>query len=334
MQNRFSTAVFVFAFFFGTVSAGAQQLDADFFRGKTVTYVVSSAAGGGYDTYGRLVSRHMSKYMPGTRFVVRNVPGAGNIVGANTIYTSRPDGLTMGTFVTGLIYAQLLEQEGVRFDLAKMSWIGRVAEEGRSLVLSSNSEFKSAQDLLNADRPILISTAGIGATNHIETRVLAYALGLDVKLVPNMQTAEALMSMVRGEVDGVLGSDSSYDNFTHQGSGKYVLTITGARSDIPGVPQAREFIVHDEVRPIFAFIERMAGLGRIQVGPPGIPPARLAALRDAFNKAVTDPEFLAEAEMLKLPVAPGTGEEVEESVRTLLDQTPETIALLRRIAVD
>ena len=312
----------------------AHAADAEFFRGKTVTYIVSAGAGGGYDAYGRLLTRHLPKYMPGTRFVVRNVPGAGHIIGANTIYTARPDGLTIGTFVTGLIYAQLLEQDGIRFDLAEMSWIGRMSEEGRSLVISANSGFEDVEDLLHAGRPILISSSGVGASNHIETRMLAYALGLDVVIVPNMQNPEAQMSMVRGEVDGVLGGESSFDDFVNQGNGKFVVTIAGERSQIEGVPSARQFIVREDALPLFDFIETMALLGRVQAGPPGIPAERLQILREAFNQALQDPDLRAEAARINLPIDPGTGEEVARSVQRLLTPTPETIALLRQTAAE
>src|SRR6186997_968777 len=107
------------------------QTGAEFFNGKTVTYIVSTGPGGGYDTYGRLVAEYMQKYLPGSTFIVKNVPGAGHLIGANTIYASKPDGLTIGTFVTGLIYNQLIKADGVRFDLMKMSWIGKAASEPR-----------------------------------------------------------------------------------------------------------------------------------------------------------------------------------------------------------
>lgn len=312
----------------------AHAADADFFQGKTVTYIVSAGAGGGYDSYGRLLTRHLPKYMPGTRFVVRNVPGAGHIIGANTIYAARPDGLTIGTFVTGLIYAQLLEQEGIRFDMGQMSWIGRMSEEGRSLVISANSGFENVDDLINAGRPILISSSGVGASNHIETRMLAYALDLDVTIVPNMQNPEAQMSMVRSEVDGVLGGESSFDDFVNQGNGRFVLTIAGERSQIEGVPSAREFIVRDDALPLFDFIETMAMLGRVQAGPPGIPAERLEVLREAFNQALQDPDLRAEAARINLPIDPGTGEEVTRSVEMLLSPSAETIALLRQTTAE
>jgi tripartite-type tricarboxylate transporter receptor subunit TctC len=110
-------------------SVHAQQADKAFFNGKTVTYIVATSPGGGYDTYGRLVAEYMQKYLPGSTFVVRNMPGAGHLVGTNALFASKPDGLTLGTFNTGLIYTQLAKHQGVKFDLTKMSWIGRPRQD-------------------------------------------------------------------------------------------------------------------------------------------------------------------------------------------------------------
>src|SRR5262244_2558755 len=86
------------------LSAPAWAASADMFKGKTITYIVATSPGGGYDTYGRMIALYMQKYLPGSRIIVKNVPGAGNIIGANEIYAARPDGLTIGMFNTGLIY--------------------------------------------------------------------------------------------------------------------------------------------------------------------------------------------------------------------------------------
>jgi tripartite-type tricarboxylate transporter receptor subunit TctC len=315
---------------FTTGTFAQTQADRDFYKGKTVTYIVSAAAGGGYDTYGRLLTRFLPKYMPGTRFIIRNVPGAGHIVGANTIYTSRPDGLTVGTFVNGLIYTQQLEQEGVRFDLAKMTWIGQMAEEGRTLTVSNGSGLNSVADLLNPPKQLLFATAGIGASNHIESRIMIYALDLNAKLVPNMQEDEAELSMLRGEIAGILGSASSLGEFVRQGQGKYILSIAGSSSAIPGVPQMRDHLRRQDARPLLDMIETMSQVGRPTAGPPGIPAGRVLVLRRAFDAAVKDPELLAEARKLYIPIAPGTGEDVEVKVKRLLGQPAEIVALLRK----
>jgi putative tricarboxylic transport membrane protein len=103
-----------------SVAATAQD-GAAFFNGKTVTYIVATEPGGGYDTNGRLVAEFMQKHLPGSTFVVQNMPGAGHLVGTNYIYASEPDGLTIGTFNTGLIYGQLTGKDGIKFDLTKIS---------------------------------------------------------------------------------------------------------------------------------------------------------------------------------------------------------------------
>jgi len=117
------------------VASGPAMAGAEYYKGKTVTYIVATKPGGGYDTYGRLIAKYLEKHLPGSEFVVKNIPGAGHIVGANTLYASKPDGLTIGTFNTGLVYAQILEREGVKFDLRKMNWIGKAAADPRAFLL-------------------------------------------------------------------------------------------------------------------------------------------------------------------------------------------------------
>jgi tripartite-type tricarboxylate transporter receptor subunit TctC len=313
-------------------NTGAVAADTEFFRGKTVTYIVATAPGGGYDTYGRLIARYMQKYLPGSRFIVRNVPGAGQIIGANTIYVAPADGLTIGTFNTGLIYAQILQQEGVRFDLGRMSWIGKMAEEGRSLAVSALSGFQSVDDLRNAPEPVILSSAGIGSASYIETRIMERVLGLDVQIITGYDGNETQLSMMRGELNGVLGAASSNVDFVNRGDGKFLVSIAGARSALPGVPQVREFVTNPADMQLLNLVETMAELGRLTAGPPNITPERLRALRDAFNTALTDPELLEEAERMLIPITVGTGEEVTEKVRVLLDQTPEVIELLHEAA--
>ena len=104
-------------------STNAQAADdaRAYYKGKTITYIVPTGTGGGADFYGGLATRHIKRYLPGTKFVVRNVPGAGHIIGANKIYASKPNGLTVGSFTTGLVYTQLVGRKTARFDLNKMT---------------------------------------------------------------------------------------------------------------------------------------------------------------------------------------------------------------------
>src|SRR5215213_5019291 len=156
------------------LAAGAAQAQsgADFYKGKTVNYIVSTAAGGGYDLYGRLVAEYMQKYLPGSTFVVKNVPGAGHMIGANTIYASKPDGLTIGTFVTGLIYNQLIQADGVRFDLTKMSWVGKAASEPRVIVIAAQTPINTFDELLKQKETLKFASSGIGSSSYVEVTSL------------------------------------------------------------------------------------------------------------------------------------------------------------------
>ncbi|MDB5974756.1 MAG: hypothetical protein JWR07_1516 [Nevskia sp.] len=321
-------AMTIAAFLFASVPL-AQAADSaeEFYKGKTITYVVSTAPGGGYDTYGRLVARYMNKYMPDSKIIIRNIPGAGHVVGANTIYAAKPDGLTIGTFNTGLIYLQLLKESGVRFDLAKMSWIGKAASDTRVLVVSKSSGVKTVQELLDSSKPpIKLFAAGVGSAGYIDTRLAISALHLNVQLIPGYNGSEGTMSMLRGETQGTIGSQSSYTQFVDDGNGVYIMEAGGPADS--KIPQAGQFAKDDNARQLLKMIAAESDVARLTAGPPGIPADRLALLRSIFMKAMADPQLLADAKKMDAPIAPATGEHVQQVIAEALQQTPQNLQLL------
>ena len=144
-----------------------------YFEGKTVTYIIATNPGGNYDAYGRLIGRHLEEELGADKLIFKNLPGAGHIIGANTLFASKPDGLTIGTFNTGLIYAQILQRGGIKFDLSEFSWIGKAAADPRVMVLSTNSGFESFEDLAGADGQVRFAASGIGSASFTETKMLA-----------------------------------------------------------------------------------------------------------------------------------------------------------------
>ncbi len=315
--------------------AGCQQqtstaVDANYFDGKTITYIVATDPGGGYDTYGRLIARYMQKHLPGSRVVVRNVPGAGHIVGANTINAARPDGLTIGMFNTGLIYNQLLKLDGVQFDLAKMSWIGKASNELRVMLVATNSPYKSFEEMLHAGVPIKFAASGVGSAAYLDARILDSIFPeLEVQVIAGFDGSEGELSMLRGEVVAQVGIASSYENFVHAGNGYYALAMSQlAADDLPGVPLAQDYVTTEDGHRLLSLLEALSDLGRLTVGPPGIPPDILAILREAHNAAVADPDLLAEAKTMLIPITGGTGEYVQGRIAEALNQPPETIAAL------
>lgn len=307
----------------------AAQDAAAFYKDKTITYVVATSAGGGYDVYGRLVARYMEPALSGATIVVKNVPGAGHMVGANSIYASKPDGLTLGTFSTGLVYSQLSDAPGVKFDLGKMSWIGKAASDPHVIVTSTKSPYKTFADLRNASKPIQVSAGGVGAFAYTEMRMVARAFKLNINVILGYTGTDTEMAMRRGEIDANLGSYSSYDAFVRNGYGQFVLQLGGTPP--PGVAGARAIAVTDDEKATVALIESQTELGRFTAGPPDIPADRLAALRNAYRVALENPELQAQAAKADRPVEPLYGEEVARRIRAALNQTPEMIALVKEI---
>ncbi len=311
----------------GTASAASN----DMFRGKTITYIVATTAGGGYDTYGRMIARYMPKYLPGSRIIVRNVPGAGNIIGANAIYTARPDGTTIGMFNTGLIYNQLIGSAGMNFDLAKFSWLGKAATEARAVVLSTNSGIKSFDDMLKA-RDVKFATSGIGTASYFDTRILADALKLNIQVVNNFSGNTGELSMRRGEVVGQIGTVESLEQFVKGGGGFFALEISGSRAKLPGVPNVAQYAKDERAKKLVGLLQAMSELGRLQAAPPGIPAETLEVLRTAMEQTIKDPGFVADSERLNLPIDFLPGDAVTEKVKAALTQPADVVAALKAVA--
>jgi tripartite-type tricarboxylate transporter receptor subunit TctC len=310
-----------------TAQPSLAQSGAEFFKGKTVTYIVATAPGGGYDLYGRLVAEFMQKYLPGSTFVVKNMPGAGHLIGTNAIYASAPDGLTIGTFNTGLIYNQLIKAEGVKFDLTKMSWIGKAASEPRVFVAAAQGPIKSFADLQAQKQPVNFATSGIGSANYVEINSLTNILKLPIKILTGYNGNDDQLAMRRGEVQGNLGSRSSYEQFTKNGYGRYIAQIGGKDTD---VPQLKTLVKDPVALEIIALIQSQGDIARLTAGPPGIPKDRLDALRAAYKSALQDKDLQAKAEKLERPVDPAFGDEVLDMVKAALNQRPESVALLKQ----
>ncbi len=307
-------------------SPALAQTGADFYNGKTVTYIVATSPGGGYDLYGRFVAEYMQKYLPGSTFVVKNVPGAGHLVGTNTIYASKPDGLTIGTFNTGLIYNQLIGLEGVKFDLNKMSWIGKAASDPRIVVVSADSPIKSFKDLTEMKQPVNFATAGVGSAAYVETTVLLNVLNLPIKVQSGYNGNDDQLAMRRGEIIGTIASRSSWQQYVDNGYGRFIAQIGGAQKDLP---QLSTLVTDPTAKAFIALVESQGDLSRLTAGPPGIPEDRLAALRDAYRKAMADPELLAKTNKAEKPIEALVGEDVAKKIKAALEQPPKTVEMLK-----
>ena len=295
-----------------------------FYEGKTITYIIATNPGGNYDAYGRLIGGHLETKLGADRVIFKNLPGAGHIIGANTLYAADPDGLTIGTFNTGLIYAQILQNSGIQFDLNEFSWVGKAASDVRAITLSNNSGLSSFEDLLSSEAQVNFAASGVGSASFNETNMLADAFDLNINIIPGYQGNEGEMAMLRGEVVGQIGSKASLQPFIDAGNGFFALVV----GEVEGIPSAIGFADDDKAKSIVNLISANSNLGRLTAAPPGVPTDVLDELRTAYLAVLSDPDFLAAAKKLGLPIEAASGAEVTELMQAALQQSPETVSII------
>jgi tripartite-type tricarboxylate transporter receptor subunit TctC len=317
-------------FYFTAFSGPAAQASeaSDFYKGKTLTWMVSTGPGGGHDFFARLVSRHMQRFLPDTTIIVKNVPGAGHIIGANTVYLSKPDGLTIGSFSTGLVYGQIVDMPGIQFDLGKMSWIGKAASDPRVMMVSKKSGIKTLADMRDPNRLVLFVTSGIGSGSYIEAHMVTRAFGLNSKILTGYVGNEGNMSLMRGETHATMDGSETSMLLVNKGDGALLMQFG---KELPNVADGRDFAETEDAKKIVSLLEAQSILARIAAGPPGIPADRLEVLRDAYRKALESPELAADALAAKRSIRPMYGEEVAIAIRKALNQPDDVVALLKSL---
>lgn len=325
-------------------AAPAATAQEPFYKGKTIRIVVGFTAGGGFDTYSRTIARHMGKHIPGhPAFIVENMPGAGSLISANHLYKiAKPDGLTMGHFIGGLLLGQVLGQKGIEFDARKFEYIGAPVNEHPVCAVTKASGITSVEKWLAAPAPVKMGGVAPGSSNpdNVE-RAIKAALGLPTQIVTGYKgTAEIRLAAEAGEVAGACwgwGSlRATWRKGLDAGEVQVVLQVAPrSHPDLPGVPLAINLAKTEEGRRLLeAAVHNDSVLVRTYTLPPGTPKDRVQILRKAFQETLRDPAFLADAEKAKLEIAPVTGEEIERTVERLFKLEPAIIAKLRAVLLE
>jgi tripartite-type tricarboxylate transporter receptor subunit TctC len=323
-----------------SVGAGRTVDAQSFYEGKTVRIIVGLAPGGGYDTYARVIARHLGRHIPGNpTVIVENMPGAGSLISANHLFkVAKPDGLTVGKFSGTLILGQVLGQPGIEFDGRKFEYIGAAVKEDVVCALTKASGVTSAEKWMASGTPVKLGGLAPGAPPNNTALILKAALGLPIQLVSGYKgTAEIRLAADGGEVQGACWSWESmratWRNALQTGDAVAVLQVT-AKSfpDLPNVPLAISLAKTDEARRLIQVgVQNSAAFARPFVLPPGTPKERVVVLRKAFQATLTDAAFLAESEKAKLTLDPVTGEELEKMIGELFALDPGLVAKLKAI---
>ncbi len=327
-------AVIVSIFFLSifSIAQAATNPDLKFFEDKVVNIVVSTKAGGGYDAYGRMVARHLRKHLPKSVVIVKNVPGAGHIIGANEVYLSKPNGLTIGMGnYKGLIFTQLAGLPGIKFDLAKYSWLANVSSEPQILIVGKHTPFRSLKDLKDSPTPIKMGASGVGSSAYNYTLLVGKALGINFKLIPGFSGSEADMGMLRGELDGQIGSLDNLRPMVEAEGSRVLLVISKRKASLaPEAPLISTFTT-PQTKGIIDLMVASAELGRPIPAPPNMSPSRLKVLREAMEKTFKDPELLEFSQKAKLPISFTSGEDTRKLFLGALNQTPEVLKLVKEL---
>jgi len=309
-------------------TAGAAE-DVKFFKGKTVTYIVATGAGGGFDFYGRLISQYMQENLPGSTFIVRNMPGAGHIIGTNYIYNSKPDGLTIGTFNTAMFFNQILKKKGVKYDLARMNFLGKASSSPQIVMVSGKLPYKSIAELRSSGKVLKMATGGPGSGRWVFAKMTEAALGLKFKMIPGYDGPDAHLAMLRGEIDVMMGSIESNIDFHRKGNGRLLTVYSTERDpDAKDVPTAYELIKDEDGKQLARLTTLSGEMWRVTGAPPNIPGSRLAALRTAYKKALLDPRLQGAARKAGREVMPAFGEDVDKAFREALGVSPKVKKLI------
>jgi tripartite-type tricarboxylate transporter receptor subunit TctC len=307
-----------------------------FYDGKTVTFIIGSAAGGGYDTYSRLMASHLGRHLEGQPTVVaQNMPGAGSIRAANYLYNAaRKDGTVIGMLDEAIYLNQMLGTPELKADATKFNWIGRILANSAVLFARREASVQKIEDVFTKE--LIVSTSG--TASRLNWTVLKNTLGMKFTLISGYPgTNEGLLAMTRGEVDA-LSMPWSILRLREQRRIRdgeiHLLLQTGAEkdADLQHIPRMIDLARNDDERKLLELFASPSLIGRSVVAPPGLPAERVSELRRAFTTTMQDPRFLDEVRRAQLEVSPLSGEELQAAVARSGNFPPALIARARRAA--
>jgi tripartite-type tricarboxylate transporter receptor subunit TctC len=340
LSSRFFIGLLAFACLCLGTSARAQEDVAAFYRGKQLRMLVGTGPGGGYDLFARAVARHIVDHIPGNpTVIVQNQPAAGGLVMVNQLYSLGPkDGTVMAAPVNGIPTAPLLEPAAARFDATRLNWIGSTNRETYVAYAWHAAGVRSLAELMQ--KQLIVGATAAGTTLVDFPLVTNKILGTRFRVVRGYDsTPQINVAMERGEVEGIggIGWQSVKTTIPQWIADKKITVIAQyglhRDPDLAAAPTMLELAKTDADRQALTMMFARTEYGRPYFVPPDVPPARVEALRRAFDATMKDPAFIADAAQLQLELSPITGEEVQALVAKLA-VTPAEISARVRAALD
>jgi tripartite-type tricarboxylate transporter receptor subunit TctC len=319
------------------MAPAAMAQEASPFGRNTITIYVGNTAGGTYDLFARLVSRHLGSFLPGKpTIVVENMPGAGSLRAANFIYNVAPkNGSALGIISENIAIEQALQNPGVQYDASKVTWVGRVGPSAAVHVVWHTAKAQSIEEAKTHE--MTVAGTGPGNLAEIIPQLLNAVAGTKFKVIRGYPASnEALLAMERGEVEGASANWTTIKvqkrDLLAQGKLKVILQDLPTRlPELQDVPALGELGDTPEARQLTGLYASVGAVGRSFFGPPGVPAATTDLLRQGFAQMLQDQAFRADAAKSMLELSPATGEELQASVAKTLAIPKEYIQRAQQI---
>jgi tripartite-type tricarboxylate transporter receptor subunit TctC len=316
-----------------------------FYQGKTVTIIVAAKAGDVYDLYPRLLAEFLPKHIPGSpNIIIQNVAGAAGLIGTNQLYnTAKPDGLTLGASYPALYFEQLAKRPEVKFDWAKIIWIGSPVSSNSLMYMRADTPYKTIEDVRTAATPPKCGATGVTSSAYYMPKLLEEAIGTKFDIVAGYVAGSDIdLAVERGEVmcrAFTINAFFAREPFITWRKKNFVRVLyqTGAKRDarLKDVSLLSEFMdkykTSETIRRLANVVLASDQFGRPIIFPPGVPADRVKIMRDAFNKTINDPALLAEAEKRRLDIDPATGEELDKLAKEVMTTPPDIVERVKKL---
>lgn len=319
---------------FAAASPAAAQSVEEFYKGKTIQVQIGYGVGGTDDVWARVMSRYMPEFMPGSpSFVPSNVPGAGSLLLTNQLYNIAPkDGTVIGLFNRGVPFEPLLGGQSLRFEAAKFNFIGSPDRDTVVCVARSDAPVRTLEDLKTKE--LIVGSTGSGADSQTYPEVTARLLGVKLKLVQGYPgSRDILLAIERKEVQGgCLSYDTIARDQNYRDKKLVIVFQAGLKSDerIPEIPLITDLARTNEERQALALFFQRSLVGRPFAAPPGVPPARVEALRKAFAAALNSPALKEEAKQVGLNIHYVSPDELQKIIADAYAAPADVVALTKK----
>src|SRR5215510_7988668 len=313
----------------------------DHYAGKTITFIVGTDTGGGFSLYARAIAKHLARYIPGNpMIVIRNMPGAGGAVASTWLHQiAARDGTVIGSVAPNAILSRLLGEGRTDFEPENFNYLAGAERTTRVCVTSHRSRVRTLRDSLS--HRAIIGATTVGSPTREFAAMVRHTIGARFEIVSGYKgPADLFVAMERGEIDGVCGIDWSALKSQQPGwlrEKKLNILVQGSLLPHPelellGVPTPWMYIKDDvDRKAVELMVEFQQAFGRAYMAPPDVPAEAVKILRDAFSEVLRDPEFLADAQKLRIDITPQAGEDIQQVVERLYSAPRAVVDRLRQI---